>query len=111
MEERSSIPDSCPRDTAAAKIEQILAARVKHREGPVQLGERCQVPARTVSRIIARAGLPQLWELDPISGERIRASRATDHRVVGSRGGERGPSRLRRVRFAGGRIPRTSLNL
>ena len=88
MEDRSSIPNSCPHATAAAKIEQVLSARVKHREGPVELGERCQVPARTVSRIIARAGLPRLWELDPISGERIRASRATDHRYERDTAGE-----------------------
>jgi hypothetical protein len=73
--DRSSRPRSCQHATATAKIEEVLAARVKHREGPVELGERCQVPARTVSRILARSGLPRLWELDPISGERIRAGR------------------------------------
>jgi transposase InsO family protein len=88
MEDRSSRPRSCPHATATAKIEEVLAARVKHREGPVELGERCQVPARTVSRIVARAGLPRLWELDPISGERIRAGRATDHRYERDTAGE-----------------------
>ena len=88
MEDRSSRPRSCPHATPAAKTDEVLAARVKHREGPVELGERCQVPARTVSRIIARAGLPRLWELDPISGERIRAGRATDHRYERGTAGE-----------------------
>ena len=49
MEDRSYRPGSCPHATAEAKIQEVLAARVKHREGPV-------------------------------SGERIRARRATDHR-------------------------------
>ncbi|WP_460464094.1 DDE-type integrase/transposase/recombinase [Arthrobacter pigmenti] len=35
---------------------------------------------RTVSRILARSGVPKLWELDPVTGERIRAGRATGHR-------------------------------
>ena len=43
---------------------------------------------RSVSRIIARAGLPRLRELDPISGEHIRAGRATDHRYERGTAGE-----------------------
>jgi hypothetical protein len=88
MEDRSSRPHSCPHATAQAKIGEVLAARLKHRGGPVELAERCKVPARKVSRIIARAGLPRLWELDPISGERIRAGRATDHRYERDTAGE-----------------------
>ena len=53
---------------------------MKHREGPATLGLRCGVSARTVSRILARAGMPRLWNLDPVTGARIRASRATDRR-------------------------------
>lgn len=41
---------------------------------------RCGVSARTVSRILARAGMPKLWDMDPVTGVRIRASRATDRR-------------------------------
>ena len=88
MENRSSRPRSCPHATPEAKIEDVIAACKKHGEGPVELAERCKVPARTVSRIIARAGLPRLWELDPISGERIRAGRATDHRYERDTAGE-----------------------
>jgi transposase InsO family protein len=32
------------------------------------------------SRILARAGMPRLWDLDPVTGARIRASRATGRR-------------------------------
>jgi transposase InsO family protein len=49
MEDRYYRPGSCPHTTAEAKTQEVLAARVKHREGTV-------------------------------SGERIRARRATDHR-------------------------------
>jgi transposase InsO family protein len=38
------------------------------------------VSASTASRIIARAGLPALHELDPVTGIRIRASRRTQLR-------------------------------
>ncbi|GAB3261398.1 hypothetical protein GCM10027562_24800 [Arthrobacter pigmenti] len=58
----------------------MLRQREKHREGPVDLGARCRVHPRTVSRILARSGVPKLWELDPVTGERIRAGRATGHR-------------------------------
>lgn len=46
------------------------------------------MPARTVSRIIARAGLPRLTDLDPMTGERIRASKTTAVRYERERPGE-----------------------
>ena len=36
----------------------------------------CGTSARTVSRILARAGMQRLWDLDPITWDRIRDSRA-----------------------------------
>ncbi len=45
----------------------------------MDLAHRCGVSARTVSRILVRAGMPRLWDLDPVTGERIR-SRATHRR-------------------------------
>jgi transposase InsO family protein len=80
LTDRSSRPRSCPHATAPHVVEAVLSARTKHREGPADLAVRCGVPERTISRIIARAGLPRLWELDPITGERIRAGRATETR-------------------------------
>lgn len=81
-------PAFLPACHCEGKIEEVLAARAKHRESPVELAERCKVPARTVSRIIARAALPRWWELDPISGERTRAGRATGHRYERDTAGE-----------------------
>jgi len=80
LEDRSSRPQSCPHATPATVVEDVLAQRVLHREGPLDLARRCGVSARTVSRILARAGMPRLWDLDPVTGARIRASRATELR-------------------------------
>jgi transposase InsO family protein len=46
------------------------------------------VPARTVSRVRARRGQPRLCELDPMTGEVIRASKQTATRYERSRPGE-----------------------
>lgn len=40
MEDRSSRPRSCRHATPEAKIDEVLAAREKHREGPVELVRR-----------------------------------------------------------------------
>jgi transposase InsO family protein len=80
LEDRSSRPKSCPHATPADVVADVLAKRVEHREGPAGLALRCGVSARSVSRILTRAGMPRLWDLDPVSGARIRASRATDRR-------------------------------
>ncbi|MCX2746819.1 hypothetical protein OOZ51_03190 [Arthrobacter sp. MI7-26] len=33
-----------------------------------------------MSRILARAGMPRLWDLDPVTGTRILSCRSTDRR-------------------------------
>ena len=80
LEDRSSRPRSSPHATAPEVAAELLRLRAKHREGPSDLGARCGVHPRTVSRILARSGVPKLWELDPVTGERIRAGRATGRR-------------------------------
>lgn len=80
LEDRSSRPRSCPHATSADVVADVLTQRVEHREGPAGLAARCGTSARTVSRILAKAGMPRLWDLDPVTGARIRASRATDRR-------------------------------
>lgn len=88
LQDRGSRPKSCPHATAPAVAADILAQRLAHREGPLDLGRRCGVSPRTVSRILARAGMPKLWELDPVTGQRIRAGRATEHRYERATAGE-----------------------
>jgi transposase InsO family protein len=80
LQDRSSRPKSCPHATPVEVVADVLTQRVEHREGPTELALRCGTSPRTVSRILARAGMPRLWDLDPVTGARIRASRATDRR-------------------------------
>jgi transposase-like protein len=80
LEDRSSKPRSSPGATAPEAAAEVLRLRAEHREGPSDLGARCGLHPRTVSRILARAGVPKLWELDPVTGERVRAGRATGRR-------------------------------
>jgi len=80
LEDRSSRPRSCPHATSTEVVADVLARRTEHREGPADLAEQCGVSARTVSRILARAGMPRLRDLDPVTGARIRASWATGRR-------------------------------
>jgi hypothetical protein len=56
---------------------QVVAARQHHRRGQDQIGPELGVPARTVSRILRRHHCPYLHELDPLTGEVIRASKST----------------------------------
>ena len=46
------------------------------------------MPARTVSRVLARHGDPQLCALDPMTGELIRSSKQTAVRYERARPGE-----------------------
>jgi len=80
LEDRPSRPKSCPHATSPQKTAEVLAARTAHRTGPSDLAARTGVGARTVSRILSRAGMAKLWDLDPLTGIRIRSARATDRR-------------------------------
>jgi transposase InsO family protein len=55
----------------------VEAARRLLRAGRDEVAAVTAVPARTVSRILARRGLPPLADCDPITGLPIRAGRAT----------------------------------
>jgi len=56
--------------------------------GPARIAEATGVTARTVTRILRRHQEPLLWELDPVTGEQIRASRATTKRYEHSAPGD-----------------------
>ena len=85
---RSSRPHSMPTKTAAEVEQQVLAARAEHRDGPDVLGPKVGVPARTVSRILRRHGVPYLRECDPMTGEVIRSSKTTSTRYEREQPGE-----------------------
>jgi len=80
LEDRSSRPQASPNRTPPRVRDQVLTLRVAHRLGPPELARLTGVSAATVSRIISRAGLPKLFELDPVTGTQIRASRRTANR-------------------------------
>jgi transposase InsO family protein len=88
LHDRSSRPHHIANRTPDVKTTEVIALRMKERVGRDEIGARTGVPARTVSRIIARAGLPHLAELDPMTGERIRASKTTTVRYERERPGE-----------------------
>ena len=77
--DRSSRPRRCPLRTAAKVERRVVAARRRHRVGPLALAPLVGVSASTIGRILRRHQLPRLRELDLVTGLRVR-SRATDRR-------------------------------
>ncbi len=88
LEDRSSRPHSCPARTPVEVEQRVLEARRRLRRGPAQLSVECEVPARTISRILARHNVPRLAACDPLTGEVIRASKHTAVRYERDRPGE-----------------------
>lgn len=88
LADRSSRPHRTPSRTSPEVEARVLELRREHRRGPDWIAAECGLPARTVSRVLARHGEPQLAELDPITGQRIRASRSTATRYERERPGE-----------------------
>ena len=86
--DRSSRPHTTPRRTPAEVEERIVDLRRQQRRGPAWIAAELSVPARTVSRVLARRGLPWLAALDPMTGEVIRASKQTAVRYERSLPGE-----------------------
>ena len=88
LSDRSSRPLSMPLRTSPEREAEVLAARDRLRQGPLRIAEETGVPARTVSRILSRHGIPRLAWCDPVTGALIRASRATAARYERERPGE-----------------------
>lgn len=86
--DRSSRPHHSPRRTSPDTEARIVTARIEQRRGQDWLGADLAVPARTVSRVLRRHRLPYLHELDPITGQQIRSSKATAVRYERDRPGE-----------------------
>lgn len=77
LEDRSSRPHTSPNHTPSEVEERVVGVRRQLRQGPDRVAAVTGVPARTVSRILRRNGVPLLSECDPLTGEVIRASKAT----------------------------------
>ena len=101
LHDRSSRPLTCPTRTSAQVEQQVLDARTAHRKGQDWLGPELGVPARTVSRILRRHDVPRLCECDPLTGQVIRASKATTIRYERERPGELVHMDVKKI----GRIP------
>ena len=86
--DRSSRPHTSPTKTSAEVEAKVLAARGEHRRGQDVLGPQVGVAARTVSRILRRHDVPYLSACDPMTGQVIRASKATAVRYERERPGE-----------------------
>jgi transposase InsO family protein len=99
--DRSSRPHRMPTRTGPEVEAIVLAARREHRRGPDWLGPELGVPARTVSRILRRHGVPRLAVCDPMTGEVIRASKTTAVRYERERPGELVHMDVKKI----GRIP------
>lgn len=88
LEDRSSKPHRSPTATPPPVAAALLERRQRDRSGRDELAVAFGVSASTASRIIARAGLPRLHDLDPVTGVAIRASRRTQHRFERDEPGE-----------------------
>jgi transposase InsO family protein len=101
LHDRSSRARSYPTRTPQRVEAAVLAARAELREGRDRIAERVGVPARTVSRILARHGVPPVSALDPITGIVARASKSTSHRYERPEAGDLVHVDVKKV----GRIP------
>jgi transposase InsO family protein len=101
LHDRSSRPHTCPTRTPAQVENCVLALRALQRRGQDQIGPELGVPARTVSRILRRHHQPYLRELDPLTGEVIRASKTTTTRYDRGHPGELVHMDVKKI----GRIP------
>lgn len=88
LRERSSRPHRMPSRTSVKAETRVLAARAKLRAGRDVVAVSARVPARTVSRILTRHGVPRLADCDPVTGLPVRATRATTRRYERDRPGD-----------------------
>lgn len=88
LQDRSSRPHTVARRTSADVEARVIQLRKDQRRGRDWIAAELGVPARTVSRILARHQLPHLAMLDPMTGLTIRASKTTGVRYERDRPGE-----------------------
>ena len=88
LHDRSTRPRTSPTRLPAAAEAAVVALRTSERLGRDEIAARTGVAPRTVSRVLARHGLPHLAALDPMTGEVIRSSKQTAVRYERARPGE-----------------------
>jgi len=73
MLDRSSRPDTCPRQLPVRTERRIMGLRVSRRWGPARIGYRLRLHPSTVHKVLARYEAPRLAWTDPATGCRLRA--------------------------------------
>jgi len=101
LQDRSSRPHRSPTRTSPDVERAVVEMRRRERWGQDLIGPELGVPARTVSRILRRHGVPYLRHLDPITGQVIKASKSTAVRYERERPGELVHMDVKKI----GRIP------
>jgi transposase InsO family protein len=99
--DRSSRPRTSPTRTSATVEQAVIELRRRLRCGPDEIGAQLGLPARTVSRVLTRNQMPRLADLDTITGEVIKASKATAIRYERAAPGELVHMDVKKI----GRIP------
>jgi YVTN family beta-propeller protein len=99
--DRSSRPRRSPTKTTFDRERLVSDATTRLGFSPARLSAETGVPARTISRILARHNIPGLAWLDPITGTLIRATKATQNRYEHERPGDMVHVDVKRL----GRIP------
>jgi transposase InsO family protein len=72
MLDHSSRPHTMPAKTPPEVTKRLVSLRLRLREGPVQLGARCQVAPSTAHRILVACRLNRLAHVDRATGEPVR---------------------------------------
>ena len=72
MADRSSRPRTCPHQTPAPLVRQIVRLRWRHRLGPVQIGGELGLAPSTVHAVLVRCRINRLSRIDRVTGEPIR---------------------------------------
>lgn len=81
LSDRSSRPRSSPTATSQELVDLIVALRRAKKWGPariaasLELDDGVVVAAATVHRVLVREGISRLRDLDPPTGEQLRAQR------------------------------------
>jgi transposase InsO family protein len=88
LRDRSSRPHSMPTKTCSEVEAQVVELRSSERRGQDWIGAELGLAPRTVARILRRHHLPYLRHCDPMTGEVIKASKATAVRYERERPGE-----------------------
>ena len=86
MLDRSCRPHSCPSQLSGPVEARIVALRLAERRGPAWIAARLGLHASTVGRVLQRAQMAPLRDLDPLTGAVLRR-RASDRRYEHDRPG------------------------